>query len=151
MEIKIDDLSGEAVANLLQEHIEDMQSISPPESKHALDLEGLRDPSITFWSVWDGELLAGCGAIKELDATHAELKSMRTASSCKGRGIASMLLQYIIEESQSRGYRSLSLETGSMSYFDAAISLYQKHGFEYCAPFADYKEDPHSVFMTKRL
>jgi putative acetyltransferase len=151
MEIKIDDLSGQEVANLLQEHIEDMQSISPPESKHALDLEGLRHPSITFWSVWDSDQLAGCGAIKELDATHAELKSMRTAASCKGRGIASMLLGFIIKESRSRGYRRLSLETGSVSYFDAAISLYQKHGFEYCAPFSSYKEDPHSVFMTKWL
>ena len=151
MKIIVDDLLGPEVANLLQEHIDDMQEISPPESKHALDLEGLRQPEITFWSVWDGKQLAGFGAIKELDKTHAELKSMRTASTHTRRGIASRLLQFILDECRKRGYLQISLETGSMAYFEPARKLYLQYGFEYCAPFSSYKEDPNSVFMTIRL
>jgi putative acetyltransferase len=151
VEIKIDDLCGDDIALFLQEHIEDMKSVSPPESKHALDLDTLRQPDITFWSVWAQGDLAGCGAIKELNNEHAEIKSMRTSSAYKQRGIASTLLQYIIEESKRRGYQRLSLETGSMSFFTPARSLYEKYGFIYCKPFFNYKEDQNSVFMTKKL
>jgi putative acetyltransferase len=151
IEIKVDDLSGDEITNLLNEHIKDMQSVSPPESSHALDLEGLRQSDITFWSVWDNRSLAGCGAIKELDPNHAEIKSMRTSSSHARKGIASKLLQHIIAVAEQRGYRRLSLETGSMAYFEAARNLYQKFGFEYCSPFSDYKEDPNSLFMSKEL
>jgi putative acetyltransferase len=149
VEIKIDDLNGTAIAEFLAEHIREMQAISPPESKHALDLEGLRKPDITFWTVWDNQALAGCGAVKELDARHAEIKSMRTSSLYKQRGVASMLLRHMIGEAKNRGYARLSLETGSMAFFEPARKLYGKFGFEYCAPFSNYVEDPNSVFMTK--
>jgi putative acetyltransferase len=151
MRIVVDDLTSEAIARFLEEHIRDMRSVSPPESKHALDLDGLRKPNITFWSVLDGDLIAGCGALKELDAQHGEVKSMRTAASHRGHGIGAMMLQHIIEEARRRGYIRLYLETGAMPFFTPARRLYARHGFVPCAPFADYKEDPNSVFMTLAL
>lgn len=151
MDIKIDALSSSEIAEFLEEHIREMKSVSPPESKHALDLAGLRKPEITFWTVWDGSRLIGCGAIKELDASHAEIKSMRITALYRGKGIASMLLQHILNEAKLRGYRRISLETGSMSFFEPARNLYAKYGFKNCAPFSTYKEDPNSVFMTKDL
>ncbi len=151
MKIKIDDLSGSEIAQFLEEHIREMKSVSPPESKHALDLEGLRKPEITFWTVWDESGLIGCGAIKELDTNHAEIKSMRTSASCRGKGIASMLLQHLLNEAKLRGYRRISLETGSMPFFEPARKLYAKYGFDNCAPFSTYREDRNSVFMTKEL
>ncbi len=151
MEIKIDDLSGSEIAEFLEEHIREMKSVSPPESKHALDLEGLRKPEITFWTVCDEDRLIGCGAMKELDADLAEIKSMRTTALYRGQGIASMLLQHILNEAKQRGYQRISLETGSMPFFEPARNLYAKYGFEYCAPFSTYREDPNSVFMTKLI
>lgn len=150
-EISTDDLTGPEIAAFLEEHIRDMKSVSPPESKHALDLEGLRSPDITFWTVRDESGLIACGAIKRLDAEHAEIKSMRTAASCRGRGVACGLLQHMLDEAGQRGYRRLSLETGSMPFFAPARRLYEKFGFDYCAPFADYRDDPNSVFMTRIL
>jgi putative acetyltransferase len=140
MEIKIDDLCSSEIAEFLEEHIREMKSVSPPESKHALDLEGLRNPKITFWTVWDNDRLIGCGAIKELDVDRAEIKSMRTAASYRGKGVASMLLQHILKEAKLRGYRLISLETGSMPFFEPARNLYAKYGFVNCAPFFTYKE-----------
>jgi putative acetyltransferase len=131
-----------------------MRSITPsPESKHALDLDDLRKPEITFWSVMDGATLVGCGAIKRLDASYAEVKSMRTAPARRGDGIASMLLEHIITEAKRMGLTRLSLETGSYKFFVPARSrrLYEKFGFDYCEPFADYQADPNSVFMTRHL
>ena len=151
MKIIIDDLRGREIAAFLAEHIKEMKSVSPPESKHALNLEDLRKPEITFWTVWDGDLLVGCGAIKELNLNHAEIKSMRTAVSERGKGVASMLLQHILKEARVRGYRRISLETGSMPFFAPAHYLYAKHGFQPCTPFASYKEDSNSIFMTKEL
>ncbi len=151
MEIRVDDLSGSEIAEFLEEHIKDMKAVSLPESKHALDLEGLRKPEITFWTVWDGSSLIGCGAIKELDANHAEVKSMRTSVPQRGKGVASMLLQYILNEAKLRGYRRISLETGSIPFFEPARNLYKKYGFKNCAPFSTYKEDRNSVFMEKEL
>lgn len=151
MEVRIDDLSGPEIALFLDEHIRDMRDVSPPESKHALDLDGLRQPDITFWTVWDGSELIGCGAIKELDTHHAEIKSMRTSPSLRGRGVASMLLSHMLREARLRGFQRVSLETGSMPFFEAARRLYIRHGFSECAPFAAYKEDPNSVFMTLEL
>ena len=151
MQIKIDDLSGTEIAVFLEEHLNDMRGASPPESKHALDLDGLRKPDITFWTVWDDQILVGCGAIKQLNNRHAEVKSMRTAWTYHRRGVASLLLRHIIAEASKHGFHRLSLETGSMPFFEPACRLYSKFGFEYCAPFADYKEDPNSVFMTKVL
>ena len=152
MRIVVDDLSGPAIAAFLTEHIEEMRSITPLESKHALDLDGLRRPEITFWSVLDGDdAVVGCGAVKALDASHAELKSMRTAQARKRSGIASLLLEHILAEASRMGFARISLETGSADFFRPARSLYEKYGFDYCEPFADYKLDPHSVFMTRTL
>jgi putative acetyltransferase len=153
MEIRTDDLSGREIAEFLEEHIEEMKQVNPagPESKHALDLDGLRAPDITFWTVWDEGALVGCGALKELDPQSAEIKSMRTASSYRRRGVASLLLEHMLNVARERGYRSVSLETGSYAPFAPARAMYEKAGFEYCGPFSDYREDPNSVFMTKAL
>ena len=151
MRIQVDDLAGPEIAAFLEAHVQEMRSISPPESKHALDLEGLRKPEITFWTVWDGAVLVGCGALKELDGTHGEVKSMRVAATYKQQGVASLVLAHLIEVAKGRGYGRLSLETGAMPFFEPARRLYTKFGFVYCDPFAQYKEDPNSVFMTKLL
>ena len=151
MHIKIDDLSGPEVHGLLQEHLRNMMLHSPPESVHALDIEGLRQPDVTFWTAWEGSELLGCGALKELDAGHAEIKSMRTAEAHTRKGVARNLLAHMIDEARDRGYTRLSLETGSMQAFEPAHKLYGDFGFTYCEPFADYAEDPHSVFMTREL
>ena len=151
VDIRIDDLRGEAIATLLREHLDTMRRVSPPESVHALDLAELRQPDITFWTAWDGANLAGCAALKELDHAHGEIKSMRTAAACMRRGVASRLLRHLIAEAQRRRYRRLSLETGAMDYFASAHELYGRFGFVRCAPFASYVEDPNSVFMTREL
>lgn len=151
MEIRVDDLSGSRTAEFLKEHLEDMARHSPPESVHALDLEKLRKPEITFWSAWDGDELLGTGALKELNARHGEIKSMRTASSHRREGVASKMLTHILREAKRRGYKRVSLETGSMAAFAPARKLYSNFGFENCAPFADYLEDPNSVYMTREL
>ena len=151
LEIKVDDLSGREVRELLREHLTDAARHSPPESVHALDVEGLSRPEVTFWTVWEGGELLGCGALKELDARHGELKSMRTVSAHLRRGVASELLKHIVGEARRRGYERISLETGSMEAFEPARRLYANFGFTYCGPFADYVEDPYSVFMTMEL
>ncbi len=151
MDIKLDDLTGTEVGELVMGHLQGMTLHSPPESIHALDLEALRKPEITFWSAWEERELAGCGALKELDAHHGEIKSMRTSSSHLRKGVAKRILEHIIEEAKARGYRRLSLETGSMDAFIPARRLYENFGFQYCKPFADYMEDPNSMFMTKEL
>jgi putative acetyltransferase len=151
MNIKIDDLRGFEIAKLLEEHLRSMKSISPPESTHTLDIEALRKPGITFWSAWKDAELCGYVALKELDSQHAEIKSMRTASSHLRKGVASSLLKHIIEIATVRGYQKLSLETGSMKEFEPARRLYAKFGFNYCEPFEGYVEDPNSVFMVKKL
>ncbi len=151
MDIRIDDLTGFEVAELLGEHLQGMSLHSPPESIHALNLEGLKKPEITFWSVWEHDELVGCGALKELDGQHGELKSMRTATLHLRKGVAKRLLGHIIDEAKRRGYRRLSLETGSMDAFEPAKKLYESYGFQYCNPFSDYIGDPNSVFLTKEL
>ena len=151
MEIKLDDLTGPEIADLLEEHLRSMEEHSPPESIHALDLAGLRRPEITFWSAWEQGELVGCGALKALDGGHGELKSIRTARAHLRKGVARRLLAHVIEEAERRGYRRLSLETGSMAAFEPARRLYANFGFECCGPFAAYVEDPNSVFMTKEL
>ena len=151
MDIKIDDLKGSEIYELLQEHLRSMALISPPESVHALDIEELRKPEITFWTVWESGELLGCGAIKELNSQHGEVKSMRTSSSHLRKGVAKNLLSHILEEAKRRGYSRVSLETGSMKAFEPARTLYANFGFRYCEPFADYIEDQNSVFMTREL
>jgi len=150
-EIRLDDLQGAAIIALLDEHLRSMERVSPPESRHALDLAGLRQPEITFWTIWQREELAGCGALKQLDPQHGEIKSMRTAYRFQRKGIASTMLRHIIAEAERRRYRRLSLETGAMDYFEPARTLYSNFGFVRCAPFDKYIEDPNSVFMTKAL
>ena len=151
MKIEIDDLSHPAVHALLDEHLQSMYALSPPESVHALDLERLRQPGITFWTAWEGSLLLACGALKELDGMHGEVKSMRTPAACRRKGAGRAILAHIIAVAKSRGYQRLSLETGSMEAFMPAQRLYESAGFTYCGPFGDYVEDPNSVFMTMRL
>jgi putative acetyltransferase len=151
VEIRVDDLSGPEVHELLGEHLRDMRLNSPPESVHALDLDGLRRPEITFWTAWEGGELLGCGALKELDPRHGEIKSMRTSAPHLRKGVAARLLEHILEEAVRRGYGRLSLETGSAEAFEPARRLYARFGFEFCGPFDGYVEDPYSVFMTKEL
>ena len=151
MDIRVDDLSGPEIIRLLHEHLQSVALHSPPESVHALGLEALRNPDITFWSVWQDSELMGCGAIKELDSRHGEIKSMRTVSLHLRKGVAAGLMHHILEEAERRSYERLSLETGSMDAFAPARSLYASFGFEPCGPFANYVEEPYSVFMTREV
>ncbi|KRC31247.1 hypothetical protein ASE10_18505 [Lysobacter sp. Root76] len=151
MQIRAGELDHPEVIALLREHLQGMARLSPPESIHALDLDGLRRPGISFWSAWqDGQLL-GCGALKQLDPEHGEIKSMRTAARHLRKGVAAAMLDHLIDEAGRRAYRRLSLETGSMDGFEPARRLYTRFGFDPCGPFADYVDDPNSVFMTKHL
>jgi len=151
MRIIEDDLTGAAITALLEHHFASMFEHSPPESCHVLPVDGLRAPGITLWSIWDGEAIAGCGALKAIDDAHGEIKSMRTADAFLGRGVGAAMLAHIVAEAKARGYRRLSLETGTPEAFRPARRLYARHGFVECAPFGDYVVDPYSVFMTLAL
>ncbi|HZF81981.1 MAG TPA: GNAT family N-acetyltransferase [Burkholderiaceae bacterium] len=155
LRIRLDDLRDPRIAAFLEEHLADMRRVSPPESVHALDLEGLRRPGIRFWSAWTadpaGEALAGTVALKRLDDGHAELKSMRTAARLRGQGVATQLLAHALAEARAAGHTRMSLETGSQPFFAPARALYARHGFVACAPFCDYANDPASHFMTRML
>jgi putative acetyltransferase len=151
LEIRVDDLRGPEIALLVEDHLQNMMQNSPPSSVHALPLDALRAPNITFWSAWqEGELL-GCGALKELDPHHGEIKSMRTASRHLRKGVATGLLAHILEQARRRSYRRISLETGSSDAFAPARTLYARNGFRPCGPFGTYVEDPFSFFMTREL
>lgn len=151
MDIRAGGLEDPEVLALLREHLASLAPTAPAESRHALDLAGLRNPDIAFWSLWDGPRLAGFGALKHLDAAHAEVKSMRTAARYLRRGVASTLLRHIIDQARARGYARLSLETGAMDYFEPARRLYASFGFTACAAFGSYRPDPNSVFMGLAL
>jgi len=151
MKIRIDNLESIEVKQLLQEHHEDMLIHSPPESVHALDLSSLRAPDVTFWTAWINGELAGCGALKKLNETHAELKSMRTSQKFLRRGVAAKLLTYILEIAQKQLFKQVSLETGTMKSFVPAQKLYKSFGFQVCQPFSNYQEDPYSMFLTKAI
>jgi len=151
MRIESDDLTRPEVIALLNEHLSNMFELSPPESVHALDLDKLRQPEISFWTAWDDGGLLGCGALKELDPTHGELKSMRTAPAFRGRGVGKAMLNHLLAEARHRGYTRVSLETGSQPFFAPAWALYRSAGFTDCPPFDRYADDPNSVFMTKAL
>ena len=151
MNIRTDNATHAAVLALLDEHLREMYAASPPESVHALDLSELRASDVTFWTAWDGEELLGCGALKALDAKHGEIKTMRTSRKHLCKGVAAAILEHITNVARERGYERLSLETGSGGPFDAALRFYEKHGFEYCEPFAGYVPDPFSRFMTRSL
>ncbi len=150
--IREDDLTDPAVLALLDAHLLEMRAFSPACSVHAMPAERLREPDMTFWSIWDGDQLAGCGALKRLDDRHGEIKSMRAAPAWRGRGAGAAMLRHIVAEAQRRGYRRLSLETGRAPVFDAAIALYRRNDFIECDAFADYpRDDPFSLFMTRAL
>ena len=151
LRIAPDDLSGAPILALLQLHLDEMHQWSPPESVHAMPAERLRAPDITFFAAWDGEVLAGCGALKHLDAGHGELKSMRAAPAYRGRGVGRALLVHLLQEARARGYVRVSLETGRPAPFHPAQSLYRSHGFVECAPFGNYVSDTFSLCMTKDL
>ena len=151
IEVRLDDLSSGHVIDLLNEHRREMFKHSPPESVHALDHAALHSPAITFWSAWLARDFAGCGALKMIDSTHAEIKSMKTASNFGRKGVGSSVLIRILEFAKLQGYQRVSLETGTAEAFIAARYLYEKFGFSVCGPFADYFKDPNSVFMTLEL
>jgi putative acetyltransferase len=149
--IREDDLTDDAVIRLLREHLQEMVAITPPGSVHALALDELRAPEVTFWSAWEADEVVGCAALKGLGDDTGEIKSMRTAPAHRRRGIASRLLEHVLEEARSRGYHTVFLETGGTPPFAAARALYERHGFRRCGPFGAYTDDPHSVFMRTRL
>lgn len=150
-EIREDDLTGAEVVALLEQHLAEMVSHTPAESVHALPVDRLAGPDVTFWSVWSDGRLAGCGALKHLDAEHAEIKSMRVADDFRRRGVGEVVLLHLVEAARAGGHRRVSLETGSNPPFATARALYARHGFVECEPFADYVIDPWSVFMTREL
>jgi putative acetyltransferase len=147
----VDDLSGGPTRALIARHLAGMQANSPPESVHALDIDKLRGPDITFWSAWRQETIVGCGALKQLDALRGELKSMRVADAFLGQGVGRAMLTHLIGVARERGMQSLWLETGSAPAFTPALRLYGSAGFVRCGPFEGYVEDPFSVFMTRTI
>ena len=151
LDIRLDDLTAPAILDLIRDHLAEMALHSPAESIHALDLDGLRAPDLTFWSAWISDDLIGCAGLRELDRHHGEIKSMRTVPNLRGHGIGRALLDHVIAEATARGYKRLSLETGSGPGFERANGLYKGAGFEITDPFADYQPDPFSVFMTRTL
>ncbi|EAR09994.1 GNAT family N-acetyltransferase [Reinekea blandensis] len=151
LQLQMDALTDGAVIALLNEHRQQMQRYSPAESIHALDEAAIRQPEVTFWSVRDGDTIAGCGALKALNDKHGEIKSMKTSEHFLRQGVAAQILDAIIAEARQRGYQRLSLETGTHEAFLPAIRLYQRAGFIDCEPFADYQPDPHSRFLSLTL
>jgi putative acetyltransferase len=149
MTIKVDDLTGSEIADLLGNYLHDVNALA--EETHALGLEGLRKPGITVWTIWNSDEIAGCGALKELDVHHAELKSLYVSTRFLRRGVATRLLGHILAAAKARGCQRVSLETGTEDYFEPARRFYEACGFNICAPFGKYTEDPSSIFMTKEL
>lgn len=148
LEISAADLDAPDFIALINTHAELMLELSPPGSCHFLPIDGLKKPDITVWQLHDGPELVGSGALQHRSATHGEIKSMHTLSEHRGKGLAQVMLDHILQEARDRGYTRLSLETGSSPGFTAALRLYERNGFTVCGPFAEYVEDPHSVFMT---
>jgi len=151
MEIRIDDLTGPEIQSLLVEHLKFTIETTPPESIHALQLDELRKPEITFWTAWEDGDLMGCGALKALSPIDGEIKSMNTASRHRRKGVASRMLEHIISQARTRSFTRLYLETGSQPAYAPARQLYASLGFTECGPFADYTDDPNSVYMTLTL
>ena len=151
MRIDVDDLTDPKVIAFLEDHVAQLRALSPPESTHALDLEGLRAPGVVVWSAREDDRVVGCAALQRLDDAHAEVKSMRTAADLARRGVATALLTTLLDHAREAGYRRVSLETGAEDFFAPARALYARHGFEECPPFAGYRPDPLSVFMTLEL
>ncbi len=139
------------VNNLLKKHFIELRSVSPAGSTHVLDLEGLKDSTIKFWSLWENEDLIGCGALKFLDNQHGEFKSIRVADKFRKKGFGEKIIFHLIEEAKKLKIKKLSIETGSGNFFKSARELFKKFGFEPCEPFAHYKEDPNSCYYTKNI
>lgn len=146
-----DDLTGPAITALLRLHLDEMHRWSPPDSVHAMPIKRLRASDVTFYAAWDGAALAACGAIKQLDAWHGELKSMRAAPDYRGRGAGKALLHHLLDVARQRGYTRVSLETGRPAPFLPARRLYEANGFTECPPFGDYVPDDFSICMTRSL
>jgi putative acetyltransferase len=151
IDIRPDDLSGPEIADLIAVHASTMLAASPAESCHFLPIDGLRQPSVSVWSLWDDAALLGCGALKDLGDGIGEIKSMHTREVLRGRGLGRRMLEHILAEARRRGYAALYLETGSMDAFIPARRLYEAYGFTYCGPFGDYVDDPNSTYMTLAL
>jgi putative acetyltransferase len=151
IEIRVDDLSGSEIAELIAVHSRTMLALSPAESCHFLPLEGLRLPSVTVWTMWEDGVLVACGALQDQGDGTGEIKSMHTREACRGRGFGRQMLEHLLGEARARGYRALYLETGSMAGFLPARRLYEVYGFSYCGPFGHYRLDPNSVFMRLAL
>lgn len=153
MRIEPDDRTSDEIVAFLEAHVAQLRDVTPPGSSHALDLDGLRRPEVRFWSARDGGELVGCVALKALDPAHGEahleLKSMRTAPHRTGQGIGTLLVVHALDVARATGARRVSLETGSFDFFAPARRLYARHGFVECEPFADYRPDPESTFMTR--
>jgi len=151
LRIIVDDLSRVETLRLIAAHLAGMHALTPAESVHALDAGALADPAVTVWSAWRGDDLVGIGALKQLDETRGELKSMRVDDRFRGTGAGRALLQHIVAQARARGIRSLWLETGADAGFVPAQRLYASEGFVPCGPFGDYRPDPLSVFLTREL
>ena len=151
LEFRLGELDDPQVLALLAHHVESARSETSPGSDHALDLDGLRNPDIRFWSVWDSSRLMGTGAWWLFEPGHGELKSMHVVAAARGQGIGGRMLQHLVDDATAAGITRLSLETGAWEYFAPAVALYQRHGFVECEPFGDYVPDPNSIFMTREL
>jgi putative acetyltransferase len=149
--IAADDPRVEDVRRLLDRHLSFSARLGPAEHVHALDLDGLSDPNVTLFSVRDEGVLLGFGALKQLDETHGELKSMHVTAPARGQGVGRILLEHLLAEAAARGYRRVSLETGTMGEYAAARSLYSTAGFTPCEPFGQYRANPYSLFMSVEL
>lgn len=149
--IKLEKPLSSSVIALLRAHHQEMFKHSPPENVHALDESKFNAENITFWGLYIDNQLAGCGALQVLSAIHVEIKAMRTASAYLRQGVAADLLQHMIEYARQHGYQRMSLETGTMAFFEPARAMYRRYDFVECPPFADYFDDPHSVCMTRLI
>lgn len=148
---QVDDLTSAETRSLIAEHLAGMHGTSPPGSVHALAIEDLRAPGITFWTAWQNETLCGCGALKELSATSGEVKSMRTRPTFLRQGVGQAVLSTLVAEAKSRGYNRLYLETGTGAAFEPAHAIYERNGFVRCGAFGDYVATEFNVFMVKKL
>ena len=150
MQIRQDDPKAAHVADLLAHHLRELQGAMAGHA-FALDAAGLSAPGVTFWTAWNDDTLLGFAALKQLDDTHGEVKSMRAAPAARGTGVGRALLEHIISEAHQRGYSRLSLETGTAALHEPAIALYRRAGFTPCDAFADYQPSPHNQFFRRNL
>ena len=151
IDIRLGNLDDSRIVSLLRYHFDKCHEVTPPGSAHVFDISRLKATDVDFFAAWDGDTLLGIGAVKYLDSTHGEVKSMHTSEAARRRGIGSTILKHIVEAARAKGIRRLSLETGSFGYFEPARTLYRSHGFTDCEPFGDYKPDPNSSFLTREI